>query len=705
MDTLYNYTDVETEILDLWQKNNYFNDSNNKKDIYSTMLPPPNRSGKAHIGHALNGTLQDILIRYKRMNGYKINWIAGTDHSGISCQNAVSKKLQKEGKNSRNMSKEEFLQEIHKFSEEHGDIIVNQFKSLGLSCNWDKLKYTLDDSFIKLVRHVFVELYQKGLIYRGKYITNWCCKCQTVLSNEEVIHKLASQLMYHLKYKLCESESNNEYIIVATTRPETLFGDTAVAFNPTDMRYKHLIGKHCIVPLVNRKVPIITDHTVSTDFGTGLMKVTPSHDHKDYAIYKRNPDIGTLDIVDKDNNLLNEFRLVDKIKINNPECRQQVVKKLKDLNLIDKTVPYEVTNKHCYRCDTIIENHLTDQWYVSMRPLADLVDQHKDKFTFYPLTQKNTFMQWLNNIDDWCISRQIIWGHEIPVWYCQDCNHINVSESDINKCVVCQSSNLKKDTDVLDTWFSSWLWSFGTINIEEDKYPHDVIITGSDFLFFWITKMMMASLEITGNIPFKDIYLHGLIRDKEGVKMTKTIGNVVDPLEIISKFGTDALRFGLIFGDSTDHDMKLDVKIFNNGTGLCTKIWNAAKYITLKLQTIDETVSYKGNEFESLIIGELEETTKNIINCLNTYNFHAYVRAIYRLFWDVFCSTYLEKTKDDKSIPAFNVLVNCFVRIIKLMHPIVPFITEKCYQILATEIPKKPYVHYNWKVSIMIDAI
>lgn len=693
MNKLYEFDKVESEILKFWNDNNYFNHLNKDSDNkYSLIMPPPNRTGKLHMGHALNNTLQDILVRRKRMEGYDIMWIPGTDHAGIATQNMVAKKLP----NYRSLSREDFLKEIWKWTDEHGDIIINQLKMLGISCNWDKMRFTLDDDYITLVKKTFVELYKRNLIYRGDYITNWCCKCQTVISDEEVNTDKKDGYMYYIKYFL---ENSEEFIVIATTRPETLFGDSAVGCSTSDERYKQYTNKKCVVPIVNRIVPIIFDHTISKDFGTGAMKITPAHDKADFVLGMRHK-LESINVIDKFGKILPEFNLTGNIT----NLRPQVVKMLEELNLLVKKDPYVCTEKSCYRCNGEIHNIVSLQWYIKMESMAEKI---KDvNCNFYPEFQKNTYTTWLNNITDWCISRQIIWGHQIPVSYCQDCTHVNVSDSDITKCDVCSSANLKKETDVLDTWFSSWLWAFGVFNGKDNSenykkyFPLDVVVSGSDILFFWITKMIMASVELQNVVPFGDILLHGLIRDKDGIKMSKSIGNVIDPLDVIKQYGTDSLRFGLLFISSTDKDVKLDIKIIQNGKALTTKLWNAARFIIMKSSNVDANNNIV-NEYDTIFTSELNSVIDKVNVLMTTYEFNGYSRCVYSFFWDNFCSTYLEKTKNDLSASTFKTLYESYITILKLFHPIMPFITEKIYQ----ELKSVSNIKYEFKQSIMIDSI
>lgn len=707
MDKVYESQTVESEILEFWTKNNYFNDHNHHKTKrFSLVLPPPNVTGRLHCGHALNNTLQDIIVRIKRMEGYDIMWVPGIDHAGIATQSVVEKKLAKEAKNKKNMSSEEFMKEIWDWTNQHKNIIINQIKQLGASCNWDCLKFTLDNNFVTLVRETFVELYQRGLIYRGKYVTNWCSKCQTVISDEEVNVSKQAGHMYYVKYNVFVENSlvKPDYIVIATTRPETLFGDTAIGVNSSDERYKSYHNKNVLVPIVNRVIPIITDHTIDKEFGSGALKITPAHDKIDFQLGQKHK-LDIISIIDRYNKLLPEFQ-TENINGNINTIRNRILEILSGNNLLVKIEPYECTIKKCYRCDSLIENVVSDQWYVKMQPLADRIqEQNKDNnMNFYPEYQKNIYNNWLNNISDWCISRQIVWGHKIPAGYCE-CSHITVSNDPITHCESCKNPNITHDNDVLDTWFSSWLWSFGVFNKDDDlkKYfPLDVIVTGSDILFFWITKMIMSSQEFRNTNPFKDIILHGLIRDKTGTKMSKSLGNVIDPLEVMKTYGTDALRFSLIFAGSTDKDIKMDIESVKIGKGLATKLWNAARFIINKFEYNKTLQALKPSDQQIESNKEINHQTQlinnQINNFMNHYDFHQYARTIYTFFWDQFCSIYLEKSKNDESIESYNVLCNTFIKILIMFHPIMPFITEKIYQNM-----KPIAVKYDFKQSIMID--
>ncbi|AYV80689.1 MAG: valine--tRNA ligase [Harvfovirus sp.] len=693
MDKTYDFVAVEKEILKFWEANGYFNGRHTGGKKFSLVMPLPNVTGKLHIGHALNNTLQDILVRWKRMNGYETMWVPGTDHAGIATQQVVEKKLAKENKYRRSMSKKEFLDEIWKWTREYGGEIVSQLKNLGCSCNWERQRFTLDPEFCRLVRKIFVDMYGRGLIYRGKYITNWCERCQTVLADEEVVDESVLGEIFYIRYKMEVGEGD---IVIATTRPEMLFANTAVGISSSDDT--NLVGKRCIVPIVNRSVPIIWDKTISDTNATGKIPITPAHDKKHYLIATRHK-LDIINILDKDNKLLKQwekFGFSGKIL----SIRGAVVDALDKLGLLVKREKYICNTIACYRCNNPIEYSISDQFYVRTRPLTEPIKE--TTCGFYPAFQKSIFNNWVNNMNDWCISRQIVWGHEIPAWYCENvaCQWINVSELDIKICENCGGSSLRKDTDVLDTWFSSWLWAFGVFddNAALSKFfPLDVVITGSDILFFWIIKMMMAGMEFKGVMPFKDIFLHGIVRDKDGIKMAKTLGNVIDPADIIREFGTDALRFTLVFMGSATKDITLDPKSFKIGKALVTKLWNATRYILMKA-----TQAKQGDTTESasIIMFSLEETKKKTEAYLNDYDFHQYAKTIYSFFFDEFCSIFLENTKKDTSSATFKVLSLTFLAIIKLFHPILPFVTEKIYQ----QLKKIGDLGYTFKDSIMVDC-
>jgi|688.fasta_scaffold71341_4 valyl-tRNA synthetase len=677
MEKNYDFTTFEGNCLELWKTHKILHPSSDR--VFSIASPPPNVSGQLHIGHALNNTLQDCLVRYHRMQGDTISYINGTDSAGISTQYVVTKNLIKNNINPTTLSKQELVEAIEDWVKKYGNIILEQQRRIGISADWDKTRYTKDPKYDRLVKESFVKLYIDGLIYRGNYLVNWCSKCGTTLADDEVNSSPYDSYLYYIKYKL---ENSDEYITIATTRPETIFGDTAVAYNPDDDRYQHLNGKKCIIPIINKPIPIISDKEISKEFGTGLMKITPSHNKVDYELGKKH-NLEMVTIIDKFGKLCNTGLEYDGIKL--LMLRDKIEERLKIDNLIEK-IKYETLNKTCYKCNTYVENILSDQWFVNMKPLAEKAIEVADELNFFPEFHKKVYLHWLNNTTDWCISRQISWAHDIPIYYCKDCDNIIASVDNITECNKCKSINIEKENDVLDTWFSSCLYSFAVFDNEDDYnkfFPLSVIISGSDILFFWITRMIMMSLYFKKKIPFKDIYLHGLIRDEHNTKMSKTLGNVIDPISIIDKIGTDAMRFGLIYNYNEGKDIKLGMKHFDIGRTFCTKLWNSVRYIltTRKLDYDIKHINIDGISEKNLIqINRLKEITNNSVNDLEKYNFGSYIKNIYTFMWDIFCNDYLEHNKSDESIETTNILLYNIIQIIKLLHPIIPFITEEIYQ-------------------------
>ena len=696
MDKVYEPNKVEPEILAFWQQNKYFNKTKTDSGLkYVTVSPPPNVTGVIHVGHALNNTIQDILVRAKRMEGYEVSWLPGLDHASIATEFVVERHLTKEGRNKRQMTRAQFLEEVHKWVDTHKGIIVSQLQRMGCSCDWDRLRFTMDPDHSALVRETFVRLYERGLIYKGNYLTNHCGKCGTALADDEVTTETVPGSLYHVRY-LVEGTNPPEYLVVATTRPETIFGDTAVAVHPDDPRYTHLHGARCVVPIGGRSVPIVTDPSISRDFGTGAMKVTPAHDKADFQL-GRTHGLETINLVDRENRLLSDFQTQgsDSFVGVLHTLVPAVVKFLERNGSLERTEPYDTLRKGCYRCGSPIENVISEQWYVRMKPLAEKI-RDLDGLRFFPEHQRTVYLNWLDNITDWCISRQKVYSHEIPVWYClgSDCGHVNVSVTDVVTCGRCGGTALRKDPDVLDTWFSSWLWCVPT-------GPLDVIVTGSDILFFWITRMIMASVELKAEIPFRDILLHGIVRDKKGKKMAKTVGNVIDPLEVINKYGTDALRFSLMFTAPAGRDLRIDLQVFQIGRSLATKLWNAGRFLLMKADAVVPAVpSPSMVSLNEEILGKVPLTRGKVRRHLEEYDLHGYSRTMYSFLWDDFCGHYLERTKTDHSETCYRVLCSVYLSILKLFHPIIPFITERIYQ----ELKGSGKVTYNFHQSIMTDS-
>ncbi|SHH21892.1 valine--tRNA ligase [Thermosipho atlanticus] len=683
--TRYDPQNIETKWYKYWLENDYFTPRNDGPK-YSIVIPPPNITGKIHMGHALNITLQDILVRFKRMQGYKTLWIPGEDHAGIATQTAVEKFLETKGKKREELGREKFLEIVWDWANTYRNTIKKQIMAIGASVDWSRERFTLDDGLSKAVRKVFVSLYKKGLIYKGKYIVNWCPRCKTVLSDEEVEYHEHDGKLYFIKYPFVDG---NGEIIIATTRPETMLGDTAVAVHPSDERYKHLIGKEVILPLVGRKIKIIGDVHADPKFGTGALKVTPAHDPNDYQIGRRHNlefiNIFTEDMIVNENG--GKYQGLDRY-----EARKAVVEDLEKEGYLMKIEDIKHSVGHCYRCDTVIEPMLMDQWFVSMKPLAKRAIKavEEGEVKFYPTRWKKVYLNWMYEIRDWCISRQLWWGHRIPIWYCQDCGHINVSETEIEKCEKCGSKHLKQDEDVLDTWFSSALWPFSTLGWPEKTedlkifYPTDVLVTGFDIIFFWVARMIMMGYEFMDEKPFKDVYIHQLVRDKYGRKMSKSLGNGIDPIEIIDKYGADPMRFTLALMAAQGRDINLDINYIDNNKKFANKIWNATRFVILNLDDYKEVPLDNLKLADRWILSRTQKTIKNVTKAIENYEFNIAAKAIYNFFWDELCDWYIESVKPRLKTEERHLVQNVLVKVLdtslKLLHPFMPFITEELWQ-------------------------
>lgn len=701
MEKQYNPSQVEDRLYKQWmEKKGFSADENSKKPAYSIVIPPPNVTGVLHMGHALNNTIQDILIRYKRMTGYEAMWMPGTDHAGIATQNVVERKLSKEGTDRHNLGREKFIEEVWRWKEIHHSTITNQLKKLGSSCDWDRERFTMDEGLSKAVRKVFVQLYNEGLIYKGKYIINWCPRCQTALSDEEAEHKNLKGKLYHFRYPY---EDGSGYLIIATTRPETMLGDTAVAVNPKDERYADKIGKKLLLPLVNRAIPIISDDYVDREFGTGAVKVTPAHDPNDFQMGKRH-DLEPIVIMDETAHMTGPIPQ-KYIGLDRFSARKLIVEDLVTLELVEKVDEHEHAVGHCYRCQTVIEPYYSDQWFVSMKPLAKgaLQAALDEKITFYPSRWRKTYIEWMENIRDWCISRQIWWGHRIPVWYCE-CGEMIVEEETPVLCPKCNSHVLRQDEDVLDTWFSSWLWPFSTMGWPEQTetirkfYPTDALVTAPEILFFWVARMIMAGLHFTGELPFTDIILHGTVRDKTGRKMSKSLGNSIDPLEIIPVYGADALRFSMVMITAQGADVFLSKDTFDIGRNFANKIWNASRFL---LSNIKSTISFTDippverlKAEDIWIVSRLQHTITDVNNGITGYRFNEVCHCLYDFTWRDFCDWYIEAKKADlyqeedlqRKSDAFAISSYVLATTLKLLHPIMPFITEEIWSHLRQKV-------------------
>ncbi len=686
---------IEEKWLERWLNSDIFNpDFDPSKKPFSIVIPPPNVTGSLHIGHALNNTLQDVLARYNRMDGYDVLWLPGTDHAGIATQNVVERELAKERISRHDLGREKFLERVWQWKEKYGNTIIKQLQRLGASCSWKYLRFTMDEGLSKAVKEVFCRLYEEGLIYRGDYIINWCPRCETALADLEVEFEPKKGKLWYIVYPLADGSGE---IVVATTRPETMLGDTAVAVNPQDERYKHLVGKMVRLPLINRLIPIIADKAVDPEFGTGAVKVTPAHDFADYEIAKRH-NLPFIKVIDEKGFMTahaGPYQGLDRF-----EARKKVVEDLKKEGLLSKEEDYEVVLGHCYRCGTVIEPLLSKQWFVKTKPLAQpAISAVEYGFVqFYPENWKNLYFDWMRNIRDWCISRQIWWGHRIPIWYCEDCGEVIVSrEDEVKECPRCGGSRLKRDEDVLDTWFSSALWPFSTMGwpyktpLLQRFYPTSVLVTSFDIIFFWVARMIMMGLHFMGAVPFEKVYIHALVRDEKGQKMSKSKGNVIDPLDMIEKYGADALRFTLVALAAQGRDIKLSTSRIEGFRHFLNKLWNASRFVLMNLEDFeprDPLLNFNYLQpFSKWVLVELDRTVATVRQKLEEFEFDQAAMSAYHFLWDTFCDWYVEisklylkdhKLKKEAQIVLHYVLSN----VIKLLHPFIPFITEELWSML-----------------------
>jgi valyl-tRNA synthetase len=768
----YNPKDFEERIYNMWEDRGLFHARvHADKEPYTIVIPPPNITGILHMGHALNNTIQDILIRYKKMRGYEVLWMPGTDHAGIATQNVVERNLAKRGKKRHDMGRDIFIEEVWKWQKEYGGTIIKQLRRLGASCDWSRERFTMDDGLSDAVLEVFVRLYDKGLIYRGNYIINWCPRCQTALSDEEAEHREIDGNLYYIKYPLKKTQSedidsksgidpknlqNKDYIIVATTRPETMLGDTGLAVNPKDQRYKKLIESKVILPIVGREIIIVADDLVDPAFGTGVVKITPAHDPNDFQMGKKHG-LAEINIMHP-NGVLNEnagqFEGMDRF-----EARQALVELLKEKKLLEKIIPHKHSVGHCYRCHTIVEPYLSKQWFVKMKPLAgpaiDAVE--KGEIKFYPSRWKKVYLEWMNNIRDWCISRQIWWGHRIPVYYCRVCQEkaqdhdleienqdlktgsknrnkkkitepgVIVSKTKPERCPVCGSTDITQDPDVLDTWFSSWLWPFSTFgwpflladgvaglpdaekrkkDIEKQKnelkyfYPTSSLVTAQEIIFFWVARMIMAALEFCNQVPFRDVYIHGTVRDDTGTKMSKSLGNTIDPIDIIDEYGTDALRFSIISITAVGQDVFLSKDRFESGRNFANKLWNVSRFLLMHLSDgIRCHADYSNNKddlalADRWILSVFNKTLESVEKALSDYRFNDAANLIYEFLWHRYCDWYVEtaKARIDCALTQ-TILITILRKSLKMLHPFMPFVTEAIWQEIS---PGQSIVLSGW---------
>ena len=692
---VYDPGTVEKRIYDMWQSHGCFKGViDPDKKPFSIVMPPPNVTGQLHMGHALDSTLQDILIRYKRMQGYAALWLPGTDHAGIATQIKVEEELRvKEGLTRYDLGREKFLERVWDWKNKYGDRIVEQQKVLGASCDWDRSAFTMDETRARSVRETFCELYEKGLIYKGSRIINWCPKCRTALSDAEVEYKEMPGSFWHIRYPI---EDSDEEFIIATTRPETMLGDSGVAVHPDDERYKHLVGKNAILPLVGRRLPIVADEYVELGFGTGAVKMTPCHDPNDYEVGLRH-NLEQILCIDEDAKIINggKYNGMDRY-----EARKAIVADLEEQGYLVKVEPYNHNVGCCYRCGTVVEPLTSPQWFVKMKPLAKAaIDVVKDgRIKFVPERFTKTYMNWMENVHDWCISRQLWWGHRIPAWYCDDCGKITVAREDPCECEYCHSKNIRQEEDVLDTWFSSALWPFSTMGWPDKTpeldywYPTSVMVTGYDIIFFWVARMIFSGMEQMKKEPFHTVFIHGLVRDSQGRKMSKSLGNGIDPLEMAEKYGADALRFNLITGNSPGNDMRFYVEKCEAMRNFCNKIWNASRFVMMNLTVEDNHLPEKLETEDKWILSKLDRVIKEVCDNMDSFELGVAAGKIYDFIWDDYCDWYIELTKprlnggdETAKEGAQRVLLYVLVEILKLLHPFMPFITEEIWQALPHE--------------------
>ena len=691
---VYDPKSVEKRIYQMWLDGGYFKGKvDPDKKPFSIVIPPPNVTGQLHLGHAFDETLQDVLIRYKRMQGYAALWLPGTDHAGIATQIRVEEELRKEGLTRYDLGREKFLEKVWDWKNKYGSRIVEQLKTLGLSCDWDRERFTMDEGCSRAVREVFVSLYEKGLIYKGNRIINWCPKCTTALSDAEVEHLEQPGHFWHIRYPIKDSD---EYITIATTRPETMLGDTAVAVHPDDERYKHLVGKMLILPLVNKEIPLIADEYVDREFGTGCVKITPCHDPNDFEVGLRH-NLEQVLILDQNAKIINggKYNGMDRY-----EARKAIVHDLEEQGYLVRVEDHTHNVGQCYRCGTTVEPMTSPQWFVKMEPLAkEAIKVVEDgRIKFVPERFSKTYYNWMNNAHDWCISRQLWWGHQIPAWYCDDCGHVTVTRDDPTKCEKCGSEHIHRDEDVLDTWFSSALWPFSTLGWPDKTpeleyfYPTSVLVTGYDIIFFWVARMIFSGMEHMKKEPFKTVLFHGLIRDSQGRKMSKSLGNGIDPIEVINTYGADALRFNIITGNSPGNDMRYYDERCEAMRNFANKIWNASRFVMMNL-TIDKNELPEKPELEDKwILSKFNTLAKEVNENLEKFELGIAANKIYDFIWDSYCDWYIELTKnrlngddEEAKLTAQKVLLYVLTETLKLLHPFMPFITEEIWQALPHE--------------------
>ena len=709
----YEPAEVEKKWYAWWEEQGFFRaDSESGQTAYSIVIPPPNVTGRLHMGHALNITLQDLLVRWKRMKGLNVLWLPGTDHAGIATQNVVERELAEQGKRRADLGREAFEEMVWKWKEEAEVNILGQIRRLGCSCDWSRRRFTLDEGLSRAVREVFVRLYEDGLIYRGEYLVNWCPRCTTAISDLEVEHQRVQGKLWHVRYPLKEGD---EFVVVATTRPETMLGDTAVAVHPEDDRYANLQNRTVVLPLMDREIPMIADSFVDREFGTGVVKVTPGHDPHDFEAGQRHR-LPVVKVIGEDGRMTEQagkYAGMDRY-----EARERVIADLEKIGLLIKVEDHPHSIGHCQRCETIVEPLVSTQWFVKIESLAEPAIQavREDQTVFIPPNYQRIYFEWMNNIHDWCISRQLWWGHRIPAWYCQDCGEITVAREDPQACVHCESRSLEQESDVLDTWFSSALWPFSTLGWPSQSrdlevyYPTSALVTGFDIIFFWVARMMMMGLRFMGDVPFRMVYINGLVRDEHGQKMAKSRGNVIDPLEVMNEYGTDAVRFTLLVMAVPGTDIPFSVSRMTGYRAFCNKIWNAGRFLLLNLEQespieseeIDQLV--RGNQLEleeRWMISRLQKSVLDTEENLEKFRFHEASNRLYHFFWHEFCDWFIELSKANivgqdtkKQKQAVRVAAYCLEVSLRLLHPFIPFITEELWQQLPHSGPSLMVARY-----------
>jgi len=709
----YDHTPVEDRWYEHWRSRGYFHPEPNARQPYCIVIPPPNVTSVLHMGHALNNTIQDVLVRWRRMQGYSSLWVPGVDHAGIATQNVVERELASEGLTRHDLGRDDFIKRVFAWKEQYGGAITDQLKRLGCCCDWQRERFTMDEGLSRAVREAFVTLYRRGLIYRGKYIINWCPRCGTALADDEVERSEQEGHLWYIKYPL---QNGDGHITVATTRPETMLGDVAVAVSPSDPRFEHLVGKRVVLPLMDRPIPVLADHAVDKEFGTGALKITPAHDPVDFEIAQRHA-LQPLCVMNPDatmNENAGKFAGIDRY-----DCRQMVVAELVESGLLDKIEDYALTAGHCYRCDTVIEPYLSDQWFVKMRPLAAkaIAASRKGLVRFHPERWERLYLNWLDNVRDWCISRQIWWGHRIPIWYCDRCGEPNVSLTTPDKCEKCSSKDLTQDEDVLDTWFSSALWPFSTLGWPDRTpdlnfyYPTSVLVTARDIICLWVARMVMMGLEMMGEVPFSDVYIHGTVLDRVGRRMSKSLGNGIDPLDMIKDFGTDAVRYSLMMLTAEGQDVKLWESRFEMGRNFANKLWNASRFCLTRISQAPDEVSTRPAPDDNLtyedrwILSRLNSVIGSYTSALEGYRFHEAAMTMYDFTWHEFCDWYIEMAKprlDEAADPsdrttALSVLAKVLSDTLLLLHPFIPFITEEVWQKMRELLP-----HGELSESVML---